>query len=65
MIPPQIPPFSRLVEKRYAIKARGQYEASLSGEAVYEYIFATPTTLRISTHSILSGELIDRVDITR
>jgi len=52
-------------DKRYAIKARGQYEASLSGKAVYEYIFATPTTLRISTHSILSGELIDRVDITR
>ncbi|MEE0922601.1 MAG: metallophosphoesterase [Paludibacteraceae bacterium] len=51
--------------KQYPVKAHHTYEASLAGEAIYEYIFATPTTLRISTHSILSGELIDQVDITR
>jgi hypothetical protein len=51
--------------KLYPVKAHHTYEASLAGEAIYEYIFATPTTLRISTHSILSGELIDQVDITR
>ena len=52
-------------DKRYAIKARGQYEASLAGEAVYELLFVTHNTLRISTYKLHSGELIDEVEIHR
>lgn len=51
--------------KRYAIKANGKYEASFSGEAVYEQLFVMPYTLRISTYKLHSGELIDEVNITR
>jgi hypothetical protein len=49
--------------KKYPVKENNQYEASLAGEPVYEYIFVTPTTLQISTYNIYSGELIDKVEI--
>jgi hypothetical protein len=47
------------------VKENNKYEASLSGEPVYEYIFVTPTTLNISTYNLLSGEVIDEVEIVR
>jgi predicted phosphodiesterase len=49
--------------KKYPVKENNQYEASLAGEPVYEYIFVTPTTLQISTYNIYSSELIDKVEI--
>jgi 3',5'-cyclic AMP phosphodiesterase CpdA len=51
--------------KKYAVKAKNKYEASLSGEPVYEYIFVTPNSLQISTYHICSGEWIDMVEIIR
>ena len=48
--------------KKYPVKEK-KYEASLSGEPVYEHIFVTPTTLHISTHNLYSGEVIDKVEI--
>ena len=51
--------------KKYPVKLKTKYEASLSGEPVYEYIFVTPTILHISTHNLQSGEMIDEVEIVR
>lgn len=51
--------------KKYPVKENKKYEASLSGEPVYEYIFVTPNTLHISTYTIHSGERIDNVEIIR
>jgi hypothetical protein len=51
--------------KKYPVKENNKYEASLSGEPVYEYIFVTPTILNISTYNLLSGEVIDEVEIVR
>jgi hypothetical protein len=51
--------------KKYPVKENNKYEASLSGEPVYEYILVTPTTLNISTYNLLSGEVIDEVEIVR
>ena len=49
--------------KKYPVKENNKYEASLAGEPVYEYIFVTPSSLQISTYSIYSSELIDKVEI--
>ena len=51
--------------KKYPVKENKKYEASLSGEPVYEHIFVTPNTLHISTYTIHLGERIDNVDIIR
>ena len=51
--------------KKYPVKENNKYEASLSGEPVYEYILVTPTTLNISTYNLHSGEIIDDVEIVR
>lgn len=51
--------------KKYPVKENKKYEASLSGEPVYEHIFVTPNTLHISTYTIHSGERIDHVEIIR
>lgn len=51
--------------KKYPVKEKTKYEASLSGEPVYEYILVTPTTLNISTYNLHSGEVIDEVEIVR
>ncbi len=51
--------------KKYPVKENNKYEASLSGEPVYEHIFVTPNTLHISTYTIHSGERIDNVEIIR
>ena len=51
--------------KKYPVKENKKYEASLSGEPVYEHIFVTPNTLHISTYTIHSGERIDNVEIIR
>ena len=51
--------------KKYPVKENNKYEASLSGEPVYEHIFVTPNTLHISTYIIHSGERIDNVEIIR
>ena len=51
--------------KKYPVKENKKYEASLSGEPVYEHIFVTPNTLYISTYTIHSGERIDNVEIIR
>ena len=51
--------------KKYPVKANNQYEASFSGEPVYEYIRITPTSLSIHTFHLHSGEGIDSVEIVR
>ena len=51
--------------KKYPVKENKKYEASLSGEPVYEHIFVTPNTLHIFTYTIHSGERIDNVEIIR
>jgi predicted phosphodiesterase len=51
--------------KKYPVNENKKYEASLSGEPVYEHIFVTPNTLHISTYTIHSGERIDHVEIIR
>ena len=51
--------------KKYPVKENNKYEASLSGEPVYEHILVTPNTLHISTYTIHSGERIDNVEIIR
>ena len=51
--------------KKYPVKENKKYEASLSGEPVYEHIFVTPNTLHISTYTIHLGERIDNVEIIR
>lgn len=51
--------------KKYPVKENKKYEASLSGEPVYEHIFVTPNTLHISTYTIHSGKRIDNVEIIR
>ena len=51
--------------KKYPVKENKKYEASLSGEPVYEHILVTPNTLHISTYTIHSGERIDNVEIIR
>ena len=51
--------------KKYPVKANNQYEASLAGEPVYEYIRITPTSLAIHTFHLHSGEGIDSVEIVR
>ena len=49
--------------KNYPVKENTIYEASFSGSPVYEYLFVTPTTLRISTYNLQSGEVIDEIEI--
>jgi predicted phosphodiesterase len=51
--------------KKYPVKENKQYEASLAGEPVYEYIRITPTSLSIHTFHLHSGEGIDSVEIIR
>ena len=51
--------------KKYPLKENNTYEASLSGEPVYEHIRITPTTLSICTYHLHSGERIDEVEIVR
>ena len=51
--------------KKYPVKENKKYEASLSGEPVYEHILVTPNTLHISTYTIHSGERIDNIEIIR
>jgi hypothetical protein len=51
--------------KKYAVKENPKYEASLTGEPVYEYIFVTPTTIHISTYTFHLGDMIDKVEIIR
>lgn len=50
--------------KVYPIKQCYNYDASFSGEAVYEYITVTPDTLLITTYLLHSGEQIDKVVIS-
>lgn len=49
--------------KKYPVKENNQYEASFSGEPVYQYICVTHNTLHISTFNLLSAERIDHVEI--
>ena len=51
--------------KKYAVKENPKYEASLTGEPVYEYIIVTPTILHISTYTLHLGDLIDEVELIR
>ena len=47
------------------IKENYQYEASLYGEQVYEYIFITPTSLSVYTYNLNSGIEIDKIVIRK
>ena len=49
----------------YSVKENNKYEASFSGEPVYEHIRITPTSLSIHTFYLHSGEGIDSVEIVR
>lgn len=49
--------------KKYPVKEHTHYEASLTGEPVYEYISVMPDTLYIYTRNLISGELIDEVKV--
>lgn len=51
--------------KKYPVKENNKYEASLSGEPVYEYIVVTPLGLHIATYKIHTGEVIDSMEILR
>ena len=51
--------------KKYPVKENNKYEASLSGEPVYEYLFVTPSSLSIKTYNLNSGEVIDFVKVVR
>ena len=51
--------------KMYPVKENPKYEASFSGEPVYEHIFITPRSLSILTYNLHSGEVIDSVEIVR
>ena len=51
--------------KKYPVKENNKYEASLSGEPVYEYLFVTPSSLSIKTYNLNSGEVIDFVEVVR
>ena len=51
--------------KKYKIKENNQYEASLYGEPVYEYIFITPTSLSVHTYNLNSGIEIDKIVIKK
>lgn len=49
--------------KKYPVKENNKYEASFSGEPVYEHILITPTSLFIHTYNLQSGEIVDTVKI--
>ena len=49
--------------KTYPVKSKVNYDASFSGEPVYQYITVNPNTLHISTYKLTSYELIDDVNI--
>lgn len=51
--------------KKYPVKENKKYEASLTGEPVYESLFVTQNALYISTYNLHSYELIDEVEISR
>ena len=51
--------------KKYLVKENNKYEASLSGEPVYEYVSVTPDTLYIYTYHLLTGEVIDEVRVVQ
>ncbi|MBR2450309.1 MAG: metallophosphoesterase [Paludibacteraceae bacterium] len=51
--------------KKYPVKENNKYETSLAGEPVYEYILVTPSALKIKTYTLLSGELIDEVEMVK
>ena len=51
--------------KKYPVKSKVEYDASFSGEPVYQYITVTPSTLHIRTYKFASFELIDEVRIER
>ena len=51
--------------KKYPVKENNKYETSLAGEPVYEYILVTPSVLKIKTYTLLSGELIDEVEMVK
>jgi predicted phosphodiesterase len=48
-------------KKNYPVKENAIYEASFSGETVYEYLYLTPENLSIRTYKVNSGEMIDEV----
>ncbi len=52
-------------DKTYPVKSKVEYDASFSGEPVYQYITVTPSTLHIRTYKFASFELIDEVRIER
>ena len=49
--------------KKYPIKTNIAYEASFSGEPVYEHLYITPSSLFIKTYNLHAGEVIDEVEI--
>ena len=51
--------------KTYAVKSKIDYDASFSGEPVYQYITVTPSTLHVRTYKFTSFELIDEVKLGR
>ena len=51
--------------KKYPVKEKVEYDASFSGEPVYQYISVNPSTLTIQTYKLKSFELIDEVRIER
>lgn len=51
--------------KKYPVKENRKYEASFSGEPVYEYIIASPDTLYIYTRHLITGEVIDEVKVVQ
>ena len=51
--------------KKYPVKENNKYETSLTGKPVYEYILVTPSALKIKTYALLSGELIDEVEMVK
>lgn len=51
--------------KKYPVKENNKYETSLAGKPVYEYILVTPSALKIKTYTLLSGELIDEVEMVK
>lgn len=50
-------------KKKYAVKEKVNYDASFSGEPVYEFVQAISDTLYIHTYNLYSSEEIDRVVI--
>ena len=51
--------------KNYSVKENNKYEASFSGEPVYEHIFITPTSLSVHTYNLNSGAEIDKIEIRK